>query len=358
MSIWRWSDLIEPIPEASRITLGEGETPLIRSRAIGPAVGLPNLYFKLEQSSPTGSYKDRFAAGAVSHMLATGKTKCIATSSGNTGAALAAYCAAAAIECRIAIVEGAPLGKLKQMLAYGAKLARVRRFGMHPETTTEVFQILDQIGHRPEWSLQISAFRYSAPGMSAVKTISFELNEQFPQPIDHVLCPAGGGGLCLAVARGFRQLVAMGKRETLPAVECVQPSGNNTISGPLRDGAADAQAVECTSQISGLQVGSVIDGDQTIAECRATGGSGHLVEDEYVWKIQQRLAREEGIFSEPAGAVALAGALQALEAGTIRPDATVVCLVTGSGFKDGASVDRMIADSECPIIDPAELASW
>src|SRR6186713_2129820 len=107
MSIWRWADLIEPIPAAARVTLGEGNTPLVRSRRIGPAAGLPNLYFKLDFATPTGSYKDRFAAAAVSHMVASGQSRCVATSSGNTGSALAAYCAAAGIGCRIAIVEAA-----------------------------------------------------------------------------------------------------------------------------------------------------------------------------------------------------------------------------------------------------------
>ena len=118
MSIWRWSDQLEPVPDAARITLGEGNTPLIRSRAIGPAAGLRNLFFKLESGNPTGSYKDRFAAAAISHMVARRQTDCIASSSGNTGAALSAYCAAVGIRCRIAIVETAPAAKLQQMMAY------------------------------------------------------------------------------------------------------------------------------------------------------------------------------------------------------------------------------------------------
>lgn len=358
MSIWRWNHLLEPIPAAARITLGEGNTPLVPSRRIGPAAGLSNLYFKLEQSNPSGSYKDRFAATVISHMVASGSSQCIATSSGNTGAALAAYCAATGIECRIAIVEGAPPGKLKQMLAYGARLARVRGFGTDASTTDHVFRALREIGARPGYALQVSAYTYSATGMSGVQTISYELAEQAPHPIEHVFCPAGGGGLCVAVARGFQRLVDRGDLARSPAVECVQPEGNNTIAGPLRSGALQAKAVECTTRISGLQVASVVDGDLTIKECRATGGTGHLVQDEEIWHLQSRLAREEGIFSEPAGAVALAGALQAVKLGRIRNDATVVCLVTGSGFKDEVALDRMIASTNCPTIEVKELAEW
>lgn len=358
MSIWRWASLLDPIPEHARITLGEGDTSLIRSRTIGPEWGLNNLFLKLEHGNATGSYKDRFAFAAISDMLARGQTRCIATSSGNTGAALAAYCAAANIECRIAIVEGAPTGKLKQMLAYGAKIARVRRFGTDAAATVDVFDRLEKLGQQPDAAMQVSAFVYSPVGMSGVQTIAFELAEQSEHPIDHVFCPAGGGGLCVAMARGFRQFVDQGKLERSPAVECVQPQGNNTISGPLRDGLEQAQEVECTTHVSGLQVASVVDGHLAVQECRNTGGTGHLVSDEFVWDVQKRLARDEGVFTEPAGAVALAGALQARQNGQLDADACIVCMVTGSGFKDDAAVDRINADVECPMVDPEAIDDW
>lgn len=357
MSIWRWAELIEHVPEQARITLGEGNTSLIKSKRIGPQAGLNNLYFKLENGNATGSYKDRFAFAGISHMVAQGKTKCIATSSGNTGAALAAYCAAAGIECRIAIVEGAPLGKLTQMMAYGAKIARIRKFGTDAATTTAVFDKLQELGSRPEYAMQVSAFVYSPEGMSGVQTMAFELAEQLPNA-DHVFCPAGGGGLCVAMARGFHQMVEQGKIAKTPAVECVQPEGNDTIAGPLRAGAEQAQEVVCTTLVSGLQVASVVDGNLAVQECRSTGGTGHLVTDEFVWEVQKRLAREEGVFSEPAGAVALAGALMAARNGDVAPDAKIVCVVSGSGFKDAAAVERINSDVDCPMLDAAEIDNW
>ena len=358
MSIWRWADMMEPIPEIARISLGEGDTPLVRSRSIGTSAGLKNLYFKLEHGNASGSYKDRFAFTAISHMVANGWTKCIATSSGNTGAALAAYCAAAGIECRIAIVEGAPLGKLKQMMAYGAKIARIRNFGTDPAATTHVLKKLEKLGERPDSAMQVSAFVYSPAGMSGVQTISFELAEQSPLPINHLFCPAGGGGLCVAAARGFRQLVDRGQIGSSPAIECVQPEGNDTIAGPLRAGAKKAREIDCTTKVSGLQVASVVDGHLAIEECRPTGGTGHLVTDEYVWEVQKRLAREEGVFTEPAGAVALAGALQAAKNGDVDKDSMIVCMVTGSGFKDEVAVDRINSDIACPMLDADAIDEW
>jgi len=291
-------------------------------------------------------------------MLANGQTKCIATSSGNTGAALAAYCAAARIECRIAIVEGAPSGKLKQMLAYGARVARVRQFGTDASATRAVLEKLEQLGQRPDSAMQVSAFIYSPLGMAGVQSVAYELAEQSESPIDHVFCPAGGGGLCVATARGFEQLIQRGQLTTSPAIECVQPEGNDTIAGPLRSGASCATEVVCTTQVSGLQVASVVDGDLAVQACRASGGTGHVVTDSSVWAVQKRLARDEGMFTEPAGAVALTGALKAAANGEIPSDAVVVCMVTGSGFKDDAAVDRINADMECPMINVDDIDHW
>lgn len=357
MSIWRFAHAFDSVPEQFRVSLGEGDTPLVRSEKIGPRAGLANLYFKLELANPTGSFKDRFGAAAISHMLANRKTVCIATSSGNTGSSLAACCAKAGIPCKIAVVETAPEGKLKQMRAYGAEILRVRKFGLDPDVTQQAFDLLKQRAAQPDTALQVSSFIYSPEGMSGVQTISYELAEQTTRPIDHVFCPAGGGGLTLAVARGFRWLVEHGQLAKTPAVECVQPEGNNTMAGPLRDGMPQGQAVNCTTKISGLQVPNINDAHMVVEACRASGGTGHLVVDQDVWTVQKRLAREEGIFSEPAGATALAGILQAAAKGYFKPDAHVVCLITGFGFKDEESIGRLVEDIPIQEIGVEELAT-
>lgn len=346
MSIWNYSDYFSSPPERHRLSLGEGNTPLIPSRSIGPSLGLKHLYFKLETVNPTGSFKDRFAAAAVSNLLAQEKEAplCLGTSSGNTGAALAAYSAAAGIPCILAIVDTAPLAKLSQMLAYGAKLIRIRGFGTDPDRTQSTVKKLRALTEDLHCPCQVSAFSYSPLGMAGVQTISLEIADQLPSGVDHVFTQAGGGGLTLAVAQGFASI------NNQAAVHCVQPEGNDTIATALRNGAQKAQSCICTTQVSGLQVASVIDGDETLKACRISGGNGHTVEDESVFEFQKRLSVEEGIFSEPAGAVALAGAARAANAGEVDPGSTIVCLVTGSGFKDSSSVERMIAKKEAPLV--------
>jgi threonine synthase len=353
--IWRHAEWIDPVPPWARLSLGEGSTPLVRSRRLGPSVGLKNLFFKLEFTNPSGSYKDRFACAAISDMVAHGKTECIATSSGNTGAALAAYCALAGIRCEIAIVEKAPEGKLRQMLAYGAKLYRVRGFGVDSQTSHRVIDCLKTLSAGPNAQMQISAFAFSPVGMSGVCSISHELVEQMSEPIDHVFCMAGGGGFVVAIARGFDQLLQTGHLPRRPRIECVQPEGNDTISSPLKSGALEGRSVECTTRISGLQVPQLIDGNEVISACRQSGGTGHVVSDDFVFEVQSRLAREEGLFAEPAASTAVAGALQAARQGQLDPNATVVCLISGSAFKDPTSLEAMTRNVDCPMIDVDQL---
>jgi threonine synthase len=331
--------------------MGEGDTPVVQSVRIGPQLGLKRLFFKLESLNPTGSYKDRFATVAVTLMRMRGQTRCIGTSSGNAGSAIAAYCARSQLAYEVTTVETAPIGKLQQMISYGATVLRVKGFGGNPKTSEITFNRLKERGERPDTALQITAFFFCPEGMAGVKTISYELAEaDFDRPIDHVFSPSGGGGLTLAVARGFQDLVQGGRIAATPKVHCVQQDGCATIAGPLRKGLDRAEPVDVTTTVTGLQVGSVIDGHDLIPAVRKTGGSGQLISDNSTYQWQKRLLREEGIYCEPAGATALAGLESALKEGLVKSDETVVCLVTGSGFKDPAALDKLNSDRDLPIL--------
>lgn len=321
--------------------LGEGQTPLIKSRSIGKELGIPELYFKLENLNPTGSYKDRFAAMFVSLLQSRSIPVCIATSSGNTGAALAAYCAAANIRCILAIVDGAPLAKVRQMQVYGASTYMIKDFGKDMNVTKNVFDFLESIAASLNIPLPISAYQYCPDGMEGVQTISYEIMDEMESAVDHVFCPAGGGGLTLAVAKGARLYSEQGEGCVAPKINCVQPIGNDTIASALRSKAASATAIPVsTTGISGLQVPNVLDGNLVIKECLNLGGNGYTVSDETVFDFQRQLALQEGIFCEPAGAVALAGLSSAIEKKEVRPSDRVACIITGSGFKDMGSVDK------------------
>jgi threonine synthase len=309
-------------------SLGEGRTPLIPSTAIARRFGL-RLRFKLETVHPTGSYKDRFIAAEVTRLLRLGARACLATSSGNTGSALAAYSARYGIRCLIAVNEQTPAGKLAQMKAHGAVVIRVRGFGASADSTRAVFERLRRLAAELELPLVVSAFAYCPEGMAGVESLGRELLEQTQGEPHQVFVPVGSGGLYTAVCRAL---------ERRWPVHAVQPEGCSTVVAAWERGDDVIRPVESRTRISGLSVPFDIDGSAALAELRACGGAGVAVSDEEVYQAQRMLLRLEGIFAEPAGAAALAGLLKLLRQGALAPEIPAVCLVTGSGFKDPDSI--------------------
>jgi threonine synthase len=182
--------------------------------------------------------------------------------------------------------------------------------------------------------------------MAGVQTIAYEIAGELPQGVEHVFSPAGGGGLTLALTKGFQTWKEHSPDSETPKVHCIQPTGNNTISGPLRMGLPHARAVaQSTTSVSGLQVPNVMDGDEVISTCRACGGTGYTVTDELIYESQKNLATKEGIFCEPAGAVGFAGLVEAVRMKEVNKKDPIVCLVTGHGFKDPAAAGKIAENS-------------
>ena len=332
-------------------TLGEGNTPLVRSAQVGPRHGAPKLWFKLESCNPSGSYKDRFIAAEMSRIVESGAQACVATSSGNTGSSLAAYCARYGVRCMILVNYDAPAGKLTQMQAHGAKVIRIREFVSDPRITSQVFEMLRAFSRERNAPLVVSAYRYCPNGMAAVEKIAQELREQFAhERIDHVFVPVGGGGLFSAVARGF----AAGGVPT-PRIHAVQPAGCLTVVASYLRNDDEINPVNSTTRISGLSVPSDIDASLALSLLRGCGGMGFAVNDEEVRDAQNLLLSHEGIYAEPAGSAALAGWLQAVARGVVKPADRSVCLVTGHGFKDPASAEAAAARHPGLSAPPAEL---
>lgn len=335
------------------VNLGEGQTPLVPSLGISSVLGEVRLYFKLESLNPTGSFKDRFVALELSSMVECRERICIATSSGNTGASLAAYAARHGIRCVIFVNEATPQSKLQQALAYGAKIYRVRQFGTSAEDTLATFELLRHLAEESGVRLVISAFRYSPYGMQGVKTLAYELIEQLDR-LDHIFIPVGGGGLLTAVWQGFKD--CLGVIEKIPRIHAVQPVGCPTVVEALVSGKNAIKTSSVRTMISGLAVPCDVDGTLALAAVRESGGSGILVTDEEIWEAQACLCRQEGIYAEPAGAAALAGFLCAFRSGLIRQDEISVCLVTGHGFKDATSIERINADISVETIAREKIA--
>ena len=326
------------------VTMGEGRTPLVESRRHA------GLYFKLESTNPSGSYKDRFVAAELTGVLASGRKVCVATSSGNTGSSLAAYCARYGIACVILVNATAPAGKLQQMLAHGATVIRIPDFVTSPEVTAAVFAELAVFTAESPAALVVSAFRYCPVGMAGVQEIARELVAQLPS-VDHVFVPVGSGGLFAAISREMRAIRPAAR------VHAVQPLSCPTLWNAYRDGSETIVPVHATTRISGLSVPFDIDASLALRLLRDNGGQAFGVSDEEVFAAHREMLRTEGIYSEPAGAAALAGYRQAFTAGSVQPHETCVCLVTGHGFKDLASVELAGSDVPSLTADAAGLRS-
>ncbi len=316
--------------------LGEGNTPLVRSSSLQESGG---LYFKLEQLNPTGSFKDRFAAVEIALIKHAALKSCIATSSGNTGSALAAYSARHGIRCLLFVNEVAPLAKLRQMLVYGARVFRVKDFGVSNAQSALIFNRLRELAEECQTRLVISAFKYSPGGMAGVKTIAYEIAEQLGRAPDQVFVPVGGGGLLSSLWRGFLDLKERALIDRLPRVNAVQPTLNDTVVTPIYEGRSEAKEVNTTTTISGLAVQVDIDATLALHSVQGSGGWGYLVTDEEIRKAQQELCRREGLYVEPAGAASVAGYLKASAEGHIGAHEKVVCILTGHGLKEAPSAE-------------------
>lgn len=351
--MYRFASRLPELEWSHFLTLGEGDTPLVESRWINKELGLRRLYFKLEQCNPSGSYKDRFVACELALQKRRGVRRVFATSSGNTGAALAAYCARHALQCHIFVLEATPEGKLVQMAAHGAFIHRVRNFGTSPAVTQEIFDRLSRLSKAGEGALIISAFRYCPVGMQGVKTIAYEIAEQLGRVPDHTFVPVGGGGLYSAVAEGYLDL-AGDDQKSAGSAHIVQPRLNDTVVTALREGRESAEPVATVTRISGLGVPVDIDGTRAMTLARRVGGTGFLPTDEAILRAQQDLLQREGLFVEPAGAASVAGLMEAVATELIDPDDSVVCLLSGHGFKDVNSLTSRL--SPPGLIDADEIS--
>ena len=302
-TMWRFAELLGIDPSFS-VSLGEGDTPLLNatcSRLVQP--GGPTICFKAEHQNPTGSFKDRIAAMATAIIARDTLRGAVGTSSGNGGAAIAAYGARADFPVMLFTVSGIVDGKLQQILAHGARANIVAELGSAFEGVETVAETIATMAADQDWLAFLTGARYAPEAMRGAETIAYELIEQ-RSAATAIYIPIGGGGLLASIWRGYRR---MGRGASVPRLIGVQPAGCATLNRALA-GTFDPLDEALTTTISGLQVPVLFDFDATTA---ITDTGGHVVEvtDQQAWDAQRMLARHEGLFVEPAGATALAGVL-------------------------------------------------
>jgi threonine synthase len=318
--LWRYRELLPVADMARRVDLGEGGTPVIPLRRLAPH-GVEALV-KEESFNPTGSFKSRGMAMAVTRARELGVEGVELASAGNAALAACAYAAAAGMHARVAMPPDTPAGIPARCRAFGAEVLLVGATLVESRAA-----LLEQ----PKGYFDLSTFRepYRVEGK---KTMGLEIAEQLGWELpDWIVYPTGGGTGIVGMYEGFRQLQALGLvGDRLPRFVVVQATGCAPIVKALQEGGEAEAWQDPRTTAWGLRVPRALAAPIVLAATRQSGGCGVRVSDQQMTDASARLAREEGIEAGPEGAATLV-ALEALARdGRVQPGERVVLFQTGS----------------------------
>ncbi len=323
----RYTGLIEkyrdrlPIHDDTRlISLGEGNTPLIRLNNIPRELGKDvDIYVKYEGLNPTGSFKDRGMTMAVTKAVEEGSKAVICASTGNTSASAAAYAARAGITAFVLIPEGKiALGKLAQAMIHGAVVLQIRG------NFDEGMQLVKEVGENTPVTIvnSINPFR-----LQGQKTAAFEIIEELERAPDFHCLPVGNAGNITAHWMGYSEYFEHGIVNNRPKMVGYQAAGAAPF---LRGEMVDNPDTVATA----IRIGHPQSWDKAWKVREESGGWFDECTDEEILAAQKLLTEKEGIFCEPASATSLAGAMRDIRSGKIPEGSSVVCTLTGHGLKD------------------------
>ncbi len=349
LSVWRYRNLM-PIHEATKlVTLSEGGTGLHHAARLGAKLNLAELWVKNEGENPTGSFKDRGMTVGVTKAVELGARHVICASTGNTSASLAAYAARAGIKCTVLIPSGKiAYGKLSQAMIHGAKVLQVK--GNFDEALEFVLKLAEK--HGSIYLLNsINPFR-----IEGQKSLGYEICEQLNNdPPDRIVIPVGNAGNISAVWKGLIEFYKLGLIKKLPKMTGIQASGSAPIAQMIKNNSDKIVPVEKPETIAtAIRIGAPVSWKKAIKAIRESHGTAETVTDEEILDAQLMLAREEGIFVEPASASSIAGLKKLINNGVVDKDERVVCITTGHGLKDP---DTAIKQCEKPLEVDAEISA-
>lgn len=331
-----------PVQDDTRvISLGEGNTPLIRLQNIPREIGKEvDIYVKYEGLNPTGSFKDRGMTMAVTKAVEAGSKAVICASTGNTSAAAAAYAARAGITAFVLIPEGKiAMGKMAQAMMYGAVTIQIKG------NFDDGMRLVKEVAEEAPVTIVNSINPYRIQGQ---KTAAFEVVEELGTAPDFHCLPVGNAGNITAYWMGYSEYRDHGILNTAPVMVGYQAAGSAPF---VRGGPVDNPETVATA----IRIGHPQSWDKAWNVHKESGGWFDELADEKILAAQKLLSEREGIFCEPASATSLAGALRDIETGKIPEGSKIVCTLTGNGLKDP---DTAIKQSTAPVIDAkAELAS-
>ena len=335
----RYRDRLPVHDDTRIISLGEGNTPLIRLHNIPDTIGKDvDIYVKYEGLNPTGSFKDRGMTLAVTKAVEEGSKAIICASTGNTSAAAAAYAARAGITAFVLIPEGKiALGKLAQAMMHGAVVIQIKG------NFDDGMELVKQVGKEAPVTIVNSINPYRIQGQ---KTAAFEILEELGCAPDFHCIPVGNAGNITAHWMGYSEYHENGIVNSRPKMVGYQAAGSAPF---MRGEMVDDPETVATA----IRIGHPQSWDKAWVVKEESKGWFDECTDEVILQAQKLLAEKEGIFCEPASATSLAGAMMDIQSGKIPEGSKIVCTLTGHGLKDP---DTAIEQSTRPLINvPATL---
>lgn len=338
-----WRGIVEeyrefmPVTESTPIvSLQEGNTPLVYAPHISERVQA-HVYLKFEGANPTGSFKDRGMAMAMTKAKEDGAQVVMCASTGNTSAAAAAYAARCGIKCVVLIPDGKiALGKLAQALIYGAQVLAVEG------NFDQALNIAREITSRHPVTLVNSVNPFRIEGQ---KSGAFEICDVLEQAPDYLAIPVGNAGNITAYWKGFMEYFKAGRVKNTPKMIGFQAEGAAPI---VRHEVVPNPETIATA----IRIGNPASWEPAVKAAHDSGGSISAVSDEEILAAYQFVAQKEGIFAEPASAASIAGILKMGKNGKFQPGQKIVCILTGHGLKDPDIAVKTAAGT--PDVVPAE----
>ncbi|WP_216215449.1 threonine synthase [Amycolatopsis aidingensis] len=331
-----------PIPDGAKVvTLGEGNTPLLRAGHLSGVTGC-EVYLKVEGANPTGSFKDRGMTVAITHALASGLQAVICASTGNTSASASAYAARAGLASAVLVPQGKiALGKMAQAVLHGARILQV----------DGNFDDCLELARKTAADYPVTLVNSVNPvRLIGQKTAAWEICDVLGRAPDIHCLPVGNAGNITAYWAGYAEYAADGMVETTPRMFGFQAAG----AAPLVHG----EPVSTPETVAtAIRVGSPASWEPAVRARNASGGLFAAVTDEDILAAYRLLAAREGVFVEPASATSVAGLLATAADGRLPTGSTVVCTVTGHGLKDPGTALEGNVEVEPLAVDPRAVAA-
>ncbi len=352
--IWRYKPLLPVAADSPVPPLHVGWTPLYAAPRLAERLGLRHVWVKDDGVNPTASFKDRASAVAVVKAREAAAEIITTASTGNAAAALAGLSASVGLQAVIFVPKTAPPAKIAQHLIYGARVLLV------DGSYDDAFELTLKVAREFGWYNRNTAYNpYMSEGK---KTAAYEICEQLAlisqrnagkwSTPDRIFVPVGDGCIIGGIHKGLKDLLALGWIDAMPKIMGVQAAGSSALVDAWERGLQGwgMTPQPATTIADSISAGLPRDRNKALAAVRETSGAYLSVSDQEILDAIPVIARNTGVFAEPAAAAAYAGLVKAVEKGIVSPDERIVVLLTGSGLKDIGSAMKTV--TQPPVVAP------